>query len=121
MKHLLTTLAAAAMLLTTGLAKADGELFIYNWTEYTPPELITRFSNGRGAKVSTSRGNQKRQAIEKRRPQSRSARNRYRLSHWHGLEQRPTQDASMRLPVSSNYSDDRGAIRERVENGAAEI
>ena len=30
MKPLLTTLAAAAMLLTTGLAKADGELFIYN-------------------------------------------------------------------------------------------
>ena len=52
MKHLLTTLAAAAALLTIGAAKADGELFIYNWTEYTPPELITKFEKESGIKVS---------------------------------------------------------------------
>jgi spermidine/putrescine transport system substrate-binding protein len=51
-KHLLTTIAAAAMLLTTGLARADGELFIYNWTEYTPPELIAKFEKESGIKVS---------------------------------------------------------------------
>ena len=52
MKHLLTTLAAAAALLTLGAAKADGELFIYNWTEYTPPELIAKFEKESGIKVS---------------------------------------------------------------------
>ena len=52
MKHLLTTLAAAAALLTIGAAKADGELFIYNWTEYTPPELIAKFEKESGIKVS---------------------------------------------------------------------
>jgi len=51
-KHLLTTLAAAAALLTLGAAKADGELFIYNWTEYTPPELIAKFEKESGIKVS---------------------------------------------------------------------
>jgi len=52
MKHLLTTIAAATMLLTSGLARADGELFIYNWTEYTPPELIAKFEKESGIKVS---------------------------------------------------------------------
>ena len=52
MKHLLTTLAAAAAMLTIGAAKADGELFIYNWTEYTPPELIAKFEKESGIKVS---------------------------------------------------------------------
>ena len=52
MKNLLTTLAAAAALLTLGAAKADGELFIYNWTEYTPPELIAKFEKESGIKVS---------------------------------------------------------------------
>jgi spermidine/putrescine transport system substrate-binding protein len=51
-KHLSTTIAAAAILLTTGLAKASGELFIYNWTEYTPPELIAKFEKETGIKVS---------------------------------------------------------------------
>jgi len=51
-KHLLTTIAAVTMLLTTGLARADGELFIYNWTEYTPPELIAKFEKETGIKVS---------------------------------------------------------------------
>ena len=52
MKHLLTILAAAAAMLTIGAAKADGELFIYNWTEYTPPELIAKFEKESGIKVS---------------------------------------------------------------------
>ena len=33
-------------MLTTGLANASGELFIYNWTEYTPPALIDKFEKG---------------------------------------------------------------------------
>ena len=52
MKSLLISLAAAAMLFTLGAARADGELFIYNWTEYTPPELIAKFEKETGIKVS---------------------------------------------------------------------
>jgi spermidine/putrescine transport system substrate-binding protein len=52
MKRLLTIFAATAALLTLGLAKAEGELFIYNWTEYTPPELIAKFEKETGIKVS---------------------------------------------------------------------
>jgi spermidine/putrescine transport system substrate-binding protein len=52
MKRHLTLLAAAAAMLTLGSAKADGELFIYNWTEYTPPELVTKFEKETGIKVS---------------------------------------------------------------------
>ncbi|MDH5356029.1 MAG: extracellular solute-binding protein [Gammaproteobacteria bacterium] len=52
MKRLLTTFAAAATLLTLGSAQAAEELFIYNWTEYTPPELITKFEKETGIKVS---------------------------------------------------------------------
>jgi len=52
MKRTLTTLIAAAAMLTLGPAKAEGELFIYNWTEYTPPELIAKFEKETGIKVS---------------------------------------------------------------------
>jgi len=52
MKRTLTIFAAAAAMLALGSAKADGELFIYNWTEYTPPELITKFEKESGIKVS---------------------------------------------------------------------
>ena len=52
MKRLLTISAAALLLLTLGSARADGELFIYNWTEYTPPELIAKFEKETGIKVS---------------------------------------------------------------------
>src|SRR5210317_240783 len=52
MKRALTTIVAAAAMLTLGLAKAEGELFIYNWTEYTPPELIAKFEKETGIKVS---------------------------------------------------------------------
>jgi len=52
MKRLLTTYIAAAAILTLGSANAAGELFIYNWTEYTPPELIDKFEKETGIKVS---------------------------------------------------------------------
>ena len=52
MKRFLTMFAAATAMLALGSAKADGELFIYNWTEYTPPELITKFEKETGIKVS---------------------------------------------------------------------
>ena len=40
MKRHLTLFAAAAATLISGSAMAAEELFIYNWTEYTPPELV---------------------------------------------------------------------------------
>jgi len=52
MKRLLSMLAAAAVSLTAGAAKAEGELHIYNWTEYTPPELVAKFEAETGIKVS---------------------------------------------------------------------
>jgi spermidine/putrescine transport system substrate-binding protein len=52
MNRLLISVAAAALLLAIGSARADGELFIYNWTEYTPPELIAKFEKETGIKVS---------------------------------------------------------------------
>ena len=52
MKRHLTIAAATAALLVSGLAKASGELFIYNWTEYTPPELVEKFEKETGIKVS---------------------------------------------------------------------
>ena len=53
MKRLFTTLAAAAAVaLTAGSVKADGELFIYNWTEYTPPDLVAKFEAETGITVS---------------------------------------------------------------------
>ncbi len=52
MKRLLITIAAATAMLTLGSAKASGELFIYNWTEYTPPELVEKFEKETGITVS---------------------------------------------------------------------
>ncbi len=52
MKFIASFFAAAAVALTAGLAKADGELFTYNWTEYTPPELIEKFEKESGIKVT---------------------------------------------------------------------
>jgi len=52
MKRHLTLLTAAAAMLISGFAQAAEELFIYNWTEYTPPELITKFEKETGITVS---------------------------------------------------------------------
>ena len=52
MKRHLTLLTAATAMLISGSAQAAEELFIYNWTEYTPPELITKFEKETGIKVS---------------------------------------------------------------------
>lgn len=52
MKRVIPILTAVALSLAMGLARAEGELFIYNWTEYTPPELIEKFEKETGIKVS---------------------------------------------------------------------
>ena len=43
MRSLKLIAATAALLASTGIALADGELNIYNWGNYTAPELIKKF------------------------------------------------------------------------------
>ena len=53
MKKGRTILAAAAMLMAgTSLAFAEGELHIYNWGNYTSPELIKKFETTYDVKVT---------------------------------------------------------------------
>jgi spermidine/putrescine transport system substrate-binding protein len=40
------------VLFVVSLASAQGELFIYNWTDYTNPDLITKFEAETGIKVT---------------------------------------------------------------------
>ncbi len=43
--------ALAILLLTATPAFADGDLFIYTWGEYTPPDLVAKFEAEFGVKV----------------------------------------------------------------------
>ncbi|MGF1608062.1 MAG: extracellular solute-binding protein [Kiloniellales bacterium] len=54
MKRLLMTATAALIALGFGghNAAAEGNLFIYNWTDYTSPDLITKFQQETGIKVT---------------------------------------------------------------------
>ncbi len=52
MKRLIPFFAVAAVALTGGFAQAAEELFFYNWTEYTPPELVAKFEAETGIKVT---------------------------------------------------------------------
>jgi spermidine/putrescine transport system substrate-binding protein len=46
-------LGAAALLMTgTAMAQAEGELFLYNWGNYTSPEMIAKFEEKYGVKVT---------------------------------------------------------------------
>ena len=52
-KKLLSTVAcAAALTLTAGSAQAAGELFLYNWSNYFPPDLLEKFEKDTGIKVT---------------------------------------------------------------------
>ncbi len=52
MARTLTLTSAAVLLLAAGTAKADGELFLYNWSNYFPPELLERFEAETGIAVT---------------------------------------------------------------------
>ena len=52
MKRLLT--ATAFLMGTTGLAAAEGQLQLYNWGNYTSPELLTKFEKDTGIKVTVT-------------------------------------------------------------------
>ncbi|WP_120497649.1 extracellular solute-binding protein [Kiloniella sp. EL199] len=42
----------ATIIACTSPASADGDLFIYNWTDYTAPDLITKFESETGISVT---------------------------------------------------------------------
>ena len=42
----------AALSLAAGAARAQGELFIYNWSNYIPPELLQKFEQETGIRVT---------------------------------------------------------------------
>ena len=51
-KILMLAASAATLLLAAGPALADGELHIYNWGDYTNPELIEKFEKAYNVKVT---------------------------------------------------------------------
>ncbi len=48
----MTAAFGAALLASTGIANAAGELQIYNWGNYTSPEMITKFEKEHDVKVT---------------------------------------------------------------------
>ena len=53
MKKLMLIAAAAAVMMTGApAARAAGDLFLYNWTDYTSPDLIGKFEEETGIKVT---------------------------------------------------------------------
>ena len=52
MKKLFAGAAAAAFFLFGSAAHAQGELFLYNWSNYFPPELLEKFEQETGIKVT---------------------------------------------------------------------
>ena len=52
MKKLLSTVAL--LLATAGMAQAAGELQLYNWGDYTNPELLKKFEAETGIKVTVT-------------------------------------------------------------------
>ena len=53
-RRLLTGLATAALLASTGSASAEGELNIFNWGNYTSPELIEKFAQAYDVEVTVT-------------------------------------------------------------------
>jgi spermidine/putrescine transport system substrate-binding protein len=51
-QKLRTATAATALLALAGMAHADGELNIYNWGDYTSPDLIKKFEQAHNVKVT---------------------------------------------------------------------
>lgn len=52
MKRLLT--ATALLLASTGLAQAEGVLQLYNWGNYTSPEMLEKFKAETGITVTVT-------------------------------------------------------------------
>jgi spermidine/putrescine transport system substrate-binding protein len=54
MSKVLAAMSALAMLTLAGTARADGELNIYNWGDYTNPDLIKKFEEAYKVKVTVT-------------------------------------------------------------------
>jgi len=54
MKKMLTILAGIGLLATTGAAIAEGELNLFNWGNYTNPDLLKKFEEAHGVKVTVT-------------------------------------------------------------------
>jgi spermidine/putrescine transport system substrate-binding protein len=52
MNRLLALVTVAALLACATAARAAGELFLYNWSNYFPPELLEKFEKDTGIKVT---------------------------------------------------------------------
>ena len=46
------TLTAMGLALSAGMVSAEGDLFLYNWTDYTAPDLIEKFEAETGISVT---------------------------------------------------------------------
>lgn len=46
------TVSTLALMLSANIAAAEGELFLYNWTDYTAPDLIEKFEAETGISVT---------------------------------------------------------------------
>ncbi|MDE0053370.1 MAG: extracellular solute-binding protein [Gammaproteobacteria bacterium] len=51
-KHAILPIATAAVVGFAGFAHAEGDLFIYNWSDYTSPELVEKFEAETGIEVT---------------------------------------------------------------------
>ncbi len=51
-KFLSLAVSVSALLFASGQAMADGDLHIYNWGDYTSPELIAKFEKAHNVKVT---------------------------------------------------------------------
>ncbi len=51
-KTIISTLAGAALLAGSVSTQAAGDLYFYNWTDYTPQELLDKFEKDTGIKVT---------------------------------------------------------------------
>ena len=51
-QHAKKAVAIATAALISSTAYAEGELFLYNWVDYTPTDLITKFEEETGVKVT---------------------------------------------------------------------
>ena len=52
MKKLLALAAVTALTLSAASAAAEGDLFLYNWTDYTSPDLVDKFERETGINVT---------------------------------------------------------------------
>ena len=51
-KQLLSTITGVALIFGVSTAQGAGELFFYNWTDYTPEDMLQKFEKDTGIKVT---------------------------------------------------------------------